>query len=543
MKTALKIVGIVVILLIVVAVALPFLINVNSFRPQIESNLSSALGRPVKVGNLSLSILSGNVGADQLSIGDDPKFSNAPFLQAKSLRVGVEVMPLIFSKQLNVTHLTIDQPEITLLRNRDGVWNFSSLGNQATQPAKAADKGAGGGAPGNLNVAKLELTDGKVTVGSVPPRRKPVVYDKVNVTITNFTFANAFPVVASVGLPGGGSLKIDGSAGPINSTDTALTPAQAKINITKLDLAQSAIVDPELGITGSADFDGTLKSDGHIAKASGTLKGTSLKLVPKGSPSPKPVQVVFTVDHDLQTEAGKLTQGNIGIGKALAKLTGTYNMHGEKTSINMKLDGEAMPVDDLEAVLPAVGVTLPSGSQLKGGTLSVDLNAVGPLDRLVSTGTIRMNNTELAGFNLGSKLAAISALSGKQTGNNTAIQNLSADVRYAPEGTRLDKINLVVPAIGTVTGAGTVSPSNQLDFKMVANLSGGVAGGLTQMAGLSSKATSAIPLAIGGTTSNPTFVPDMKGMVGGQLKGLIQGGDKSNPLGALGGLFGKKKPK
>jgi hypothetical protein len=36
----------------------------------------------------------------------------------------------------------------------------------------------------------------------------------------------------------------------------------------------------------------------------------------------------------------------------------------------------------------------------------------------------------------------------------------------------------------------------------------------------------------------------VKGMVGSQLKGLLQGGagNKSNPLGGLGGLFGKKKP-
>ena len=98
MKTGIKVVGIIVGLLIVAAIALPFLINVNSFRPQIESNLSSALGRPVKVGNLSLSILSGSVEADQLSIADDPKFSNTPFIQAKSLQVGVELVPLIFSK-------------------------------------------------------------------------------------------------------------------------------------------------------------------------------------------------------------------------------------------------------------------------------------------------------------------------------------------------------------------------------------------------------------------------------------------------------------
>jgi AsmA protein len=231
-------------------------------------------------------------------------------------------------------------------------------------------------------------------------------------------------------------------------------------------------------------------------------------------------------------------QGDIAIGKALAKLTGTYDMHGETTSIRTKLNAQAMPVDDLEAMLPALGVVLPTGSRLKGGTLSLELESSGPLEKLVSTGWVKMNNTALSGFNLGSKLSAISALTGKQTGNDTTIENLSSDVRYAPEGTRLDKINLVIPSLGTVTGAGTVSPNNELAFKMVANLSGGVAGGLTQVAGMGS---GGIPVAIGGTTSNPTFSPDMKGMMGNQLKGLIPGG-KDNPLGALGGLFGKKKP-
>ena len=539
MKTALKVAGIVVVVLIVIAIAVPLLVNVNNFRPQIESTLSTTLGRPVKVGNLSLGIFSGSVGADQLSIADDPKFSSAPFIQAKSLQVGVELMPLIFSKQLNVTKIVIDHPDMTLLRNREGVWNFSSLGKSA-QPAEKTS-----GAPANVNVAKLDLNDGTVTVGSLTGKRKPIVYNNVNITIRNFSFSDRFPVIASVGLPGGGSLKIDGSAGPINSTDTALTPVQAKLAIKKLDLSQSALVDPELGITGSADFDGTLTSDGHIAKAAGTLKGTSLKLVPKGSPAGEPVQIVFAVEHDLKNESGKVVQGDVMIGKALAKLSGTYDMRGETTSIHTKLNGQAMPVDDLEAALPALGVVLPSGSRLKGGTLSVELDSSGPLNKLVSTGWIKMNNTALSGFNLASKLSAISALTGKQasTGNSndTNIQNLSSDVRYTPDGTRLDKINLVIPALGTVTGAGTISPSNALDFKMVANLSGGAVSGLTQMAGLGSKGSGGIPVNITGTTSNPTFLPDMKGMAGDQLKGLMNGG-KTNPLGGLSGLFGKKKP-
>jgi AsmA protein len=536
-KPIIKIVSGVAVLLLISVIAIPLLVNVNNFRPQIESSLGSALGRPVKVGNLSLSVFSGSVGADQLSIADDPKFSTSPFIQAKSLRVGVELLPLIFSKQLSVTNLQIEHPEISLMRNREGVWNFSSLGGPSAPP-KPASKSSG--SPSNIDVARLQLSNGTITVTSLSGKRKPIVYSNVNVAVRNFSFTRAFPVVASAELPGGGSLKIDGTAGPVNSSDAALTPLQAKINLKKLDLAQSAFVDPALGITGTADFDGTVASDGRTAKAAGTLRTTALKVVPKGIPSAVPIQFVFAVEHNMQTETGKVMQGEIAIGKALAKLTGTYDMHGEITSIQTKLNGQAMPVDDLEAVLPAVGVILPSGSQLKGGSLSLELESSGPLDKSVSAGWIKMSNTQLAGFNLGSKLSAISALTGSKTNNNdTSIQNLSCDVRYTPEGTRLDKINLVIPALGTVTGAGTVSPDQALDFKMVASLEGGVAGGLSKVAGAGS---GGIPVSVGGTTSNPTFAPDLKGIVGGQLKGLLQGGENANPLGGLGGLFGKKKP-
>ena len=64
-KHWLRIVVIVVAVLLVIIIALPFLINVNSYRPKIEADASSALGRQVTVGNLSLSIFSGSVEADK----------------------------------------------------------------------------------------------------------------------------------------------------------------------------------------------------------------------------------------------------------------------------------------------------------------------------------------------------------------------------------------------------------------------------------------------------------------------------------------------
>lgn len=529
MKRILKIAAIVIGVLLVILIAIPFFIDANTFRPTLESDLTDALGRQVKVGNLSLSLFSGSVSADDISIADDPAFSKTAFVQAKSLKVGVELVPLIFSKTLNVTELTLKQPEISLVKSENGEkWNFSSLGGSNTSAPKPATPAPtkSGGNP-NLSVAKLNIDDGRLTVTRAGSTNKPKVYDKVNIEITSFSFTSSFPFKMSAQLPADGSLKIEGKAGPVDPNNAAVAPLEAKVTINKMNLAESGFIDPAAGISGIADYDGTISSDGHQAKTDGKLTATNLQVVKKGSPAGKPVQVTYTVHHDLAKETGTIPKCDIAMGKAVANLNGTYDAHGKVTSINMKLNGPNMPVDDLEAMLPALGVILPPKATLKGGTLNTTMTIAGPVDKLVIIGTVKLENSTLANFDLGSKLSAISALGGKKTGNDTTIQNFSTDVHMAPEGTKADNINLNVPAIGVVTGAGTVSPANELAFKMNANA-----------AGLD------IPFSIAGTTADPKFVPDVKGIATGLLKNALSGQGKpgqQNPVNNVMGLF-KKKP-
>ena len=89
-KRWLRIVLIAIAVLFVIILILPFLINVNSYRPKIEASASSALGRQVTIGNLGLSLLSGTVTAENLAIADDPAFGKSPFVTAKSLKIGVD---------------------------------------------------------------------------------------------------------------------------------------------------------------------------------------------------------------------------------------------------------------------------------------------------------------------------------------------------------------------------------------------------------------------------------------------------------------------
>ncbi|HYA24288.1 MAG TPA: AsmA family protein [Terriglobales bacterium] len=570
MKRALKIVIIIIAILIVILIVLPFIIDVNMFRPQIESELSTALGRQAKVGNLRLSILSGSVSADDLSISDDPAFGNQPFVRAKSLDVGVDLLPLIFSKELHVNDLTITQPQVALLRNATGRWNFSSLGSksaaEAGSPAEAgkaearpstAEKAAhpankrettpGKSDPSapssnpNLTVATLAVRNGTLTMADISTHEKPQVFSNLDITVQNFSFNSQFPFSMSANLPGGGTMKLEGQAGPINASDASLTPFEAKINVDGLDVEKSGFVNPASGFGGLVGFSGTVNSNGRQVQASGGAVVAKLKASPKGSPAPKPVDVKFSATYDLQKQSGPMN-ADVTLGKAVAKLSGTYEIHPPATVLNAKLAADNMPVDDLETLLPALGVTLPAGSRLEGGTLSANFTITGPTDKLVITGPVQLVNTKLAGFDMGSKLSAISALAGAKTGQDTTIQNFSTDAHVSPEGIQTQNVNLTIPAIGVITGNGTISPQNQLNYQMNAKLgaSGSVAGGLTQLAGLGGKGGT-IPFFIQGTTSDPKFVPDIKGMLGSQFNPAGQG--QNNLVNSITGLLGKKKPK
>jgi AsmA protein len=67
-----------------------------------------------------------------------------------------------------------------------------------------------------------------------------------------------------------------------------------------------------------------------------------------------------------------------------------------------------------------------------------------------------------------------------------------------------------------------VGTQGALAFKMLANLSGSVAGGLTKVASVGS-GNNGIPFSIQGTTSDPQFVPDVAGMAGSVASSAIEG--------------------
>src|SRR5579859_94780 len=439
-KKPLIIAAIVVVVILLILIITPFFIDADRFRPDIESALSDKLGRKVQIGHLSVSLFSGSLQADQISIADDPAYNSGAFLTAKSLAVGIDVMPLIFSRDLRVHALEFKEPQIELLRTAAGVWNFSTLGGTTAAkqtPANDPPANATSGGLHSFTVDTLKISDGSISFGRAgQPTR--LAYQDVNISANNISQTTAFPFTFDAKTPGGGRLDLAGNVGPIGNGDAEKMP-----------------------------FDGQLKVNG-------------------------------------------------------------------------------VPSQDVENLLAVLGYALPQGSSLKGGTIKANLALHGPLDRMVTQGPVELNNVTLAGFSLASKLAGALGQAGSATGNDTIIKLASSNLRYAADGVRADSVNIVIQMIGGVTGAGTVSPNNDLNFRLLAKLDG--SSPLAQLTKLPFFSQGGgLPFRIEGTASSPRVIPDIPGFNG--LKGLtktplnqLKVPDQSQLGGIVGGLLKKKKP-
>ena len=561
MKRTLKIAAICVGALIVLLVIVPFFVPVDGFRPTLEQQASQALGRKVQLGHLSFSLLGGSVTADSLSIADDPSFSSSAFLRAKTVKVGVRILPLIFSRSLHVTGVTIENPEVTLLQNPASQWNYSSLGGTQASSTQSNTSTP----PGSFVIEKFSLKDGRIDIGSTTSQKRNT-YDQVDVETSNFSMTSKFPVTVTASLPGGGTFKLTGNIGPVASGNAALTPLDAKLEVKGLNLASTGLLNSSGGLGGLLDVDANLASQNGVAQTNGTATLAKALLVAGGSPASEPVALNFNTQYDLAKSSGVLNPSTLKIGNAAAQLNGTYQTGADATAVNVKLNAKGMPATDLEKFLPALAINLPNGASLQTGTIDADLNVAGPTNHLVTTGNVGLFSAKLAGFDLGSKMSAIAALGGVKTGNDLAIDKVTTNLRMAPNGLQVDNFLAVLPSMGNLAGGGTVDASNQLDFKMAATLTSGLGAAgapVSDVANLMGKATgkssgcksgTTVPFMIHGTMSDPKFVPDVGGLAAGMVKsqlGCIGNGvsglgsaAKSSGSGAVSGitsLFGKKK--
>ena len=528
--------------LVVLGVAsIPFFVNVNTFRPIIESQLTTTLGRNVKLGELSLAPFSGSLIAKDLSVADDTDFNAAPFLTAKEVRIGVLLRPLIFSRKVNLQSFQIKSPEINLIRAANGKWNFSSIARLdasggGADAASGISTGSGAEVP-MLTVGHIVIEEGRAVIASLPAHGQPKVYEHTNLSVHDFSFTSQFRFELSANLPADGTVDITGHVGPLNREDAAASPADAQISIKGLDPVAAGFLVPDGGLSLLADIEMRSVSDGHTLTTNGTMHIQNLKLRKGAAAAPKPLDFAYSGTHLLKENTGQIEEAMAKIGDVAIHVSGTYQtgaLGAEDPELNLKLSGQSLPIDELQHLMTAAGVRLPNRAVLKGGMLALNLVITGHAKSLVISGPIALDNARLEGFDIGSKIHGIAALSGLKTGDTTNIEKLRVNVCITNASVVADKIDAVIPSVGELTGSGTVSSGDQLDFTLIARIESaeGIAkvgvGLLAKLngSGETSKKTTGVPLRIIGTPEDPSITADVGGIFQKKKKSIAAFFDK-----------------
>jgi AsmA protein len=517
MKIALAAAG----LLIAILVIIPFLIDANTFRPLLEKQLTTALARQVKVGDLSLSLFTGSLVASDLSIAADPNYSTTPFLTSNQLRIGVELGPLIFSRQLKVRSFAIVAPQVHLVQGANGSWNFSSIGRNA---AGGTEKTLQNSVIPNLTVGLITVEDGRAVVDSLPKGEAPRVFEHLNLAAQQFSMAKQFSFTLSASLPGDAKVTITGNAGPINQQDAAMTALDVQMFTTHLDPVAAGFLDAKAGISVLADIEAHATFDGQKLSSSGKIHMEHLQLRKGGSAAPNAVDLNYAVTQGLKDISGELQDATLNTGNVAIHLSGNYQLLTANPILNLKLTGLNLPIDELQALMTAAGVKLPNGATLKGGTLTIAFEISGPADVLVIAGPAELKNTRMVGFDLGSRLHGIAAMSGLKTGDTTSIETLRLNLRITNAGVQADNIHAIIPAMGELTGKGTVSPASALDFRLTAKITtaqGIGKAGVGLLTKLNESARSAgkgapakgVPMLVTGTANEPVITADVGGLL------------------------------
>lgn len=508
-------------IVIAAIIAIPFFVDANTFRPILETRLSAGLGRTVKFGNLRLSLLSGSLVADNLSVADDPAFGATPLLTAREVRIGVDMKPLLLHRELHVRSVEIETPQIHLVQGSNGQWNFSSLSrNAASLTSNSKSKAA----LFRSVVDFIGIQDGRAVVETLPANGPPLVYDHVHLAVEKFALAQRFPIEVGATLPGDGSVLVRGNISPMDAQNAARTPADVDIAIQHLDPVEAGFLDPNAGLSVVANVTAHATSDGTVVHSSGTLRMQELQLTKTGAPSSQPINLTYDIKHQLDDNSGQLQQASVGLGTGTLQLSGSYRLAGEDPWVDLKVAAAAVPIDELQSLMTAAGVKLPNGSQLKGGTLTLGLDVAGAADDLTITGPIELENAQLVGYDLGSKIQGIAALGGVKTGSTTTIQNMTFNLQANNAGIQVENIDGTILGMGRSTVRGTVSPTGALSFRLVAHVThargaGKVGVGLmTKMnqfgkPAAEKEAAQGVPMLVTGTTNAPVITADVSGLM------------------------------
>jgi len=358
------------ILLVLIVVAFIALLNVNALIARNKGYLieqaEGALGRKISVDQVQATIFSG-IGArlTNFAMADDPTYASGDFVRAKDLQIIVKFWPLL-RKSVQVKQVILHDPVIQIVRNRDGNFNFSTIGKKAK--AKRDEREKEERAPREEQSALLiSLVD--ISNGNIRYLDKKNGTDmqakQIDLKIEDFDFAKPFSVKLKAAIYADKqNFTLKSTIGPMGQrVDVANIPVDGEIDIDPLNMTQLRATLPimksamprELDVSGvyrvkDLKFKGTLNNlalDGQLEGTNGALRYGNAFQKPAGDP--------LALNLDLRLTGNKITIRNGHLKLHSLDLAAAGDIQtGNNTVLNLSLDSKPASLEGWDRIVPAL---------------------------------------------------------------------------------------------------------------------------------------------------------------------------------------------
>ena len=164
MRTLVKIVIFLVILVVAGLIALPFFIDPNDYKQEISEQVEKATGRTLTLdGDIQLSVfpwIALELGS--LSLSNAKGFKAEHFVKVNATEIRIKLLPLL-KKQLEMDTIVLDGLTLNLEKNKAGRTNWDDLASEDKEKEeKPADSSNGQPALSSVNIAGVKLTNANV---------------------------------------------------------------------------------------------------------------------------------------------------------------------------------------------------------------------------------------------------------------------------------------------------------------------------------------------------------------------------------------------
>jgi hypothetical protein len=141
----------------------------NRLRTRIVSSISLALGRPVEVSSASLRLLPRpGFELENFVVRDDPAFGAEPIVRARQVTASLRLSSLLRGR-LEMARLSLTEPSLNLVRNRQGHWNVEGLLERvASNPVAPTSKASSEVRPA---FPYIEADEGRINLKLVHEKR------------------------------------------------------------------------------------------------------------------------------------------------------------------------------------------------------------------------------------------------------------------------------------------------------------------------------------------------------------------------------------